>query len=192
MVLRACADFPSRVAWAVTRRWNGVRFFWYRQDKEPWIFGLIIGLIVAGFGFLLQQYFAHQDDTRNLACLARNVYFEARGEPAAGQLAVAQVTMNRMASGRFSDSVCGVVYQKRWDPIRKRYVGAFSWTEFDALPAPAGEDWLRAWNVAETVYYRREQPALEDALFYHATTIKPDWARGKKQVARIGNHVFYR
>jgi hypothetical protein len=192
MISRACADFLSGFSWAVARRWNGVRFFWYRQDKEAWIFGLILGVIVAGFGLLLQHYFAYQDDVRNLACLARNVYFEARGEPAAGQRAVAQVTMNRMASGRFPDSVCGVVYQKGWDPVRRRYVGAFSWTEFDTLPAPAGEDWLRAWGVAEAVYYRRDAPEVEGALFYHAAYIKPDWARGKKPLARIGHHVFYK
>src|SRR5882672_11161357 len=93
----------------------------------------------------LRVSYAHADDRRNLACLARNVYFEARGEPTAGQYAVAEVTMNRKASGRYPDTVCGVVYQKNWDPLRKRYVGAFSWTELGALPAPRGEEWERAW-----------------------------------------------
>ena len=100
--------------------------------------------------------------------------------------------MNRKASGRYPDTVCGVVYQKNWDPLRKRYVGAFSWTEFDSLPSPTGEDWLRAWEVAEGVYYGREEPVLEGAMFFHATYIKPDWARGKRPLARIGGHVFYR
>jgi N-acetylmuramoyl-L-alanine amidase len=105
---------------------------------------------------------------------------------------VAEVTMNRVASGRFSDTVCGVVYQKRWDPLRNRYVGAFSWTELDTGPIPNGEEWQQAWKVAEVVYYRKNAPMLEDALFYHATYIKPDWAREKRKIARIGNHVFYR
>ncbi|MGB7542772.1 MAG: cell wall hydrolase [Burkholderiales bacterium] len=176
----------------MARWWYGVRVFWYTFDKEPWAFALIVGLIITLFGFALQAHFAHQDDRRDLVCLARNVYYEARGEPAAGQYAVAEVTMNRKASGRFSDTVCGVVYQKNWDPLRKRYVGAFSWTEFDEAPTPGGEEWRRAWKVAEAVYYRREAPVLEGALFYHATYIKPHWARGKRPVTRIGSHVFYK
>jgi N-acetylmuramoyl-L-alanine amidase len=194
-------EFPSPFAWVVAQRWYRVRVFWYTLDKEPLAFALVIGLIVTMFGFALQAIFAHHDDKRNLArvedrrnltCLAQNVYYEARGEPTAGQLAVAHVTMNRKASGRFSSSVCGVVYEKRWDPIRNRYVGAFSWTEFDALPMPTGEEWQRAWRVAEAVYYGRETRSLEGALFYHATYIEPAWAKQKRQVARIGNHVFYR
>ncbi len=190
-----------RLSWMPARRWNRVRLSWYVADKEPWVFALAIGLIIAAFGFALQAVFAHKADKRNLAreeemrnltCLARNVYFEARGEPVAGQFAVAHVTMNRKASGRFSDSVCGVVYQKNWDPLRRRYVGAFSWTELDTLPTPTAAEWERAWKVAEAVYYGRELPALEGALFYHATHIKPDWAKDKKPVARIGKHVFYR
>jgi len=189
--------FPRMLA----RRWNRVRLYWYAADKEPWVFALATGLIIATFGIVLQAVFAHQDDRRNLAreverrnltCLARNVYFEARGEPTAGQFAVAQVTMNRKASGRFADSVCGVVYQQNWDPLRKRYVGAFSWTELDALPIPTGTEWQQAWKVAEAVYYGREPSALEGALFYHATRIKPDWAKEKQAVAQIGKHVFYR
>jgi spore germination cell wall hydrolase CwlJ-like protein len=185
----------------LARRWNRVRLSWYVADKEPWVFALAIGLIIVAFGFALQAVFVHkadkqnlarEEERRNLTCLARNVHFEARGEPAAGQIAVAHVTMNRKASGRFSDSVCGVVYQKNWDPLRRRYVGAFSWTEFDTLPTPTAAEWERAWKVAEAAYYGRELPALEGAMFYHATHIKPDWAKGKKPVARIGKHVFYR
>ena len=189
--------FPRMLA----RRWNSARVSWYAADKEPWLFALATGLIFATFGIALQAVFAHKDDRRNLAreevkrnltCLARNVYFEARGEPTAGQIAVAQVTMNRKASGRFADSVCGVVYQQNWDPLRKRYVGAFSWTELNALPEPTDTEWQRAWKVAEAVYYGREPSALEGALFFHANYIKPDWAKEKQLVARIGKHVFYR
>jgi N-acetylmuramoyl-L-alanine amidase len=186
------AHLPSRISWAVSRWWYGMRVFWHAWDKEPWVFALVLGLIATIFVLALQVVYARQDERRNLVCLARNVYFEARGEPAAGRYAVAEVTMNRKASGRYPDTVCGVVYQKNWDPLRKRYVGAFSWTEFDSLPTPTGEDWLRAWEVAEAVYYEREAPVLEGALFFHATYIKPDWARGKRPLARIGGHVFYK
>jgi N-acetylmuramoyl-L-alanine amidase len=177
------------VAWGW---WYDARVSWYTTDKSPWIIALMAGQIIAIFGFAIQTYGTHKDDRQNLTCLARNVYFEARGEPAAGQYAVAEVTMNRMASGRFSDTVCGVVYQKRWDPLRNRYVGAFSWTELDTGPIPNGEEWQQAWNVAEAVYYRKNAAVLEDALFYHATYIKPEWAREKRKIARIGNHIFYK
>jgi N-acetylmuramoyl-L-alanine amidase len=85
-----------------------------------------------------------------------------------------------------------VVYQKSWDRMRKRYVGAFSWTEFKSLPEPRGDEWQRAWRVAETAYYGKTTPMLQGALFFHATYIKPDWASSKKRVARIGKHVFYK
>ena len=194
-------QFPPRFTRVVARRWRTTRAAWGAADKEPWVFALALGLIIAAFGFALQAVFAYKEDRRNLAreeerrnltCLARNVHFEARGEPVVGQLAVAHVTMNRKASGRFSSSVCGVVYQQNWDPIRGRYVGAFSWTELDDLPVPTTAEWERAWKVAEAAYYNRELPALEGALFYHATHVKPEWARRKRPVARIGKHVFYR
>ena len=151
-----------------------------------------VGLIVAGFAFLLYSVFADQTDRQNLHCLALNVYYEARGEPRSGQYAVAEVTMNRVASGYYPDTVCTVVYQKRWDPLRKRYVGAFSWTELSRRPAPEGKEWQRAWEVAEAVYYKRHEPRLDGVLHYHAVTIKPSWSRGRKPVARIGKHLFYR
>jgi spore germination cell wall hydrolase CwlJ-like protein len=184
--------FLSDVTWAVSRRWADLRLSWYVADKEPWIFVAVLITIAAVFFYALRTVYARQETRRDLTCLARNVYFEARGEPLAGQYAVAEVTMNRKASGRYPGKVCEVVYQKNWDPLRGRYVGAFSWTEFDSLPAPTGVQWLQAWEIAEAVYYGREPPLLEGAMFFHATYIKPDWAKTKKPLARIGGHVFYK
>lgn len=191
-MLLSCAHMPARLAWMVERWWYAVRVRWYTADKFLLVMFLISGLIVAMFAYMLQVVSAHRDDRKNLACLARNVYFEARGEPPAGQYAVAEVTMNRAASGFYPRTVCGVVYQKGWDPLRKRYVGAFSWTEFDSVATPSGEEWQRAWKVADAVYYRREAPVLDGALFYHATHVRPSWAKDKERLTRIGRHVFYR
>jgi spore germination cell wall hydrolase CwlJ-like protein len=85
-----------------------------------------------------------------------------------------------------------VVYEQRWDHVRKRHIGAFSWTEFERLPAPSGAEWQRAREVAEAVYRERHVPKLKGVHHYHAFYVKPSWARGRKPVARIGNHVFYR
>jgi N-acetylmuramoyl-L-alanine amidase len=175
--------------------------FWHGTDKGAWAFALIIGGILAGFGFALHAVFSYKDEkldelralhARNIDCLARNIYHEARGEPTVGQYAVAEVTMNRRASGLYPRTVCEVVYQQNWDPIRGRYVGAFSWTEFDSLPPPRGAHWRQARAIAEAVYAGKRVPEVQGALFYHANYIRPDWAKDKKVIARIGRHVFYR
>jgi N-acetylmuramoyl-L-alanine amidase len=168
-----------------------LRLFWYRLDKEACIGALVFGVIVGGLAFAVQSVMAEREEAlrrlqaahaQNIACLARNVYFEARGEPEAGQYAVAEVTMNRKASGRYPNTVCGVVYERQ----------AFSWTAVDILPQPEGEAWDRAQEIADEVYYGRHTPVLNGALFFHATYVKPDWASERRRVARIGNHIFYR
>lgn len=124
-------------------------------------------------------------------CLARNVYYESRGEPLVGQYAVAEVTMNRVTSPLFPDTVCEVVHEARWDARRERYVGGFSWTELE-LREPYGYEWRRAQAVAGTVYDNYlEAPLVDGALFYHATRVSPDWAAAKIPIARIGRHLFY-
>jgi spore germination cell wall hydrolase CwlJ-like protein len=168
-----------------------LRTYWYRADREAWVFALILLVLAALFAAALKAVYAYkaerrrhtlEADKQNLACLARNVYFEGRGEPLAGQYAIAEVTMNRRASALFPRTVCAVVYQK----------SAFSWTGAAALPEPGGEEWKRARSVAEAVYYGKEAPRLQGALFYHATYVEPDWAKDKRLVARIGNHIFYK
>ena len=201
MYLRRLGPAFSRFAGPPTQWRHRVRLFWYRTDKGIWAFTLVIGLIFTILGLVLREVVADKEHRQNLArqfheqhltCLALNVYYEARGEPTAGQYAVAEVTMNRKASPRYPATVCAVVYQKNWDPIRRRYVAAFSWTELSKLEEPGGEEWQRARKIAEAVYYETHTPALQGALFFHATYVKPEWAKEKQRVARIGRHIFYR
>jgi len=172
--------------------WNDARFFWHTGNKAPWIAALIVGAAVTTFSFFTYWLESNISEKRELTCLALNVYYEARGEPLAGKYAVAEVTMNRVASRRYPGTVCEVVYEKRWDRLRKRHVGAFSWTEFDIIPHPEGEQWHQAREVAEAAYSGRRQPQLKGALHYHATYIRPSWSRGMQPVARIGGHIFYK
>ena len=172
--------------------WIDLRFFWHTRNKGPWVVALILGAMAASLLVVLHLLEANDMEKRELACLALNVYYEARGEPLAGMYAVAEVTMNRMASHRYPETVCGVVYEKRWDRLRKRYVGAFSWTEFDLVPHPEGEQWSKARRAAEAVYFGRQPPVLDGALHYHASYIKPSWAIDQKPITRIGGHLFYK
>jgi len=186
-------DVAKRIAWTAKHPLFELRLAWYRFNPFPLIVVAIVGGLAVAISFAIDAMQDVRAERQEMLCLAKNVYYEARGEPAAGQIAVAEVTMNRLASGRYADTLCGVVYQKNWDPIRKRYVGAFSWTELDELPPLAGDEWLRALTIAEAVYRGNEPSVLDDrTMFYHATYIKPDWAHGKRQTARIGGHVFYR
>jgi spore germination cell wall hydrolase CwlJ-like protein len=142
------------------------------------------GLTAAGTKWWIERDAAHDrpDQASELDCLARNVYYESRGEPMVGQYAVAEVTMNRVESSMFPDSVCLVVNAR----------GAFSWTNGEGLEEPYGFEWWRAQAVARSVYGNHASPYVGDALFYHATYVSPRWARTRDQVALIGHHLFYR
>jgi N-acetylmuramoyl-L-alanine amidase len=168
-----------------------LRLLWYRADKGAVAFALFFGGVVGALVFALSTVFTQRDaeaartrefHARSLECLARNVYYEARGEPAAGQYAVAEVTMNRKASPRYPKTVCEVVYQKE----------AFSWTGLRVLEPPAGDAWRRANRIAEDVYYQRRQPTMHGVTHFHATYVRPEWSKQRERVARIGKHVFYR
>lgn len=118
-------------------------------------------------------------DDAELRCLAGAIYFESRGEPLAGQLGVAQVILNRANSGRFADSVCGVITQP----------GQFGFVRGGRIPQVADNaDWRRAVAVAKVALKDAWDGAAEHALFFN--TSRPTGARVK--VAAIGNHIFYR
>ncbi|WP_086606878.1 cell wall hydrolase [Erythrobacter donghaensis] len=119
-----------------------------------------------------------------LRCLAGAVYFEARGEPLAGQLAVAQVIINRSEDRRFPRSYCGVVAQP----------GQFSFMRGRQMPAvregtPA---WTRAVAIARIAHQGLWESEAEGAVFFHARYVKPGWRRTKTRLAQIDTHIFYR
>ncbi len=183
-----------RYALPFSRWWLDLRSWWLTRETDYFPLFLLAGLVLVGsaISFGIMHSMEREVDNRQLTCLALNIYHEARGEPKAGQYAVAEVTMNRVASPRYPNTICEVVYQQNWDRLRGRYVGAFSWTEFDVKPALKKKEWHRAIEIAEAVYYEEQEPKLDGALFYHAKYIKPSWARKKTPVARIGRHIFYR
>ncbi|MEN2710737.1 cell wall hydrolase [Sphingomonas sp. NPDC092331] len=116
-----------------------------------------------------------------LNCLAVSVYYEAKSEPLAGQLAVADVILNRTESGRFPRSVCGVVTQR----------GQFSFVRGGKLPTPpANGQWKKALAVAQVAMKDQWDSPVPEALYFHARYVKPSWKRAR--VGSVGNHVFYR
>jgi spore germination cell wall hydrolase CwlJ-like protein len=121
--------------------------------------------------------------SRELECLATGIYFEAKSEPLAGQLAVGQVIANRANSnGRFPPSYCGVLFQR----------GQFSFVHGRSLPRVphSSKQWQTAVAIAKIVDQDLKESVVGDALFFHARYVSPRWRM--KRVASIGNHVFYR
>lgn len=115
-------------------------------------------------------------------CLARAVYWESRGEPLSGQLAVAEVVINRARSGRFAPTLCGVVRQpSQFSFVRRGYI---------PQPPQASRDWHTAVAIARIATERLAQGGAPQALFFHARRINPGWRLTR--VATVGNHVFYR
>ncbi|MDB5569687.1 MAG: cell wall hydrolase, partial [Hyphomicrobiales bacterium] len=127
---------------------------------------------------------------REQKCLAEAIYFEARSEPEAGQAAVAQVVLNRVRSGLYPASVCGVVYQNR-----HRYMGCqFSFAcEGKSLRITEGESWRTAVRIAREVTEGRTFNAeVGGSTHYHANYVRPGWAKRLKKMDTIGSHIFYK
>ena len=135
-------------------------------------------------------YVTASEKIRQLDCLTRNIYWEAASEPFEGKVAVAQVTMNRLASGRFGDSVCGVIYQK--NVFYERVICQFSWVcENTHRVKPVYQPlWQESELVAKKVLLENFRlPGLKEALYYHADYVSPGWK--KPRIDKIGRHIFY-
>lgn len=119
--------------------------------------------------------------TRELHCLAKNIYFESRGEPFHGKVAVAQVTLNRVQHNtNFKSTICGVVYENK----------QFSWTD-SKLSVKDKQAWQEAVTIANAVVTGTLRLPNFNALYFHTKQVKPIWRKTKRIVAVIGNHIFY-
>ncbi len=124
-----------------------------------------------------------------IECLALNIYFEARGEPEVGQLAVGHVVMNRVASARFPSTVCGVIQQ---GGELRRYRCQFSWWCDGRSDKPRNKKlWEKSAELALNVYWGRSADPTEGALWYHADYVKPYWRKAFERGPKIGRHIFY-
>jgi len=123
-------------------------------------------------------------------CLANAIYFEARGEPVRGQIAVAQVVMNRVFSGYYPHDVCGVVYQDA-----NRHLACQFTFACDGIPDVVNEPdaWKRATEIArDTLDGKLWLPDVGKATHYHAYWVHPWWVHEMRKLDRIGVHTFYR
>lgn len=117
-------------------------------------------------------------------CLAKNIFHEAGIESDIGKYAVAQVTLNRVDSSKYPNTICKVVlqrYQFSWANRKSKH-----WTH------PKGPNWDKSKMIAQQVVYENHRVnGLENVKYYHADYIKPHWSRNMTQVSTIGRHIFY-
>lgn len=146
------------------------------QDAEP--------TSGASLAELVARTEADSNLSEQMQCLAGAVYFESRGEPLAGQLAVAQVVINRAGSASFPQSYCGVVHQR----------GQFSFVSNGAMPRIRTETlaWQRAKAIARIAHEGLWESEAGDSLYFHARYVRPNWSNRKVARATISRHVFYR
>jgi Cell Wall Hydrolase len=130
-----------------------------------------------------------KDSARQMRCLAEAIYFESRSEPEEGQAAVAQVVLNRVRSGIYPTTVCGVVYQDRNRPFACQFTFA---CEGKSLRIEEPGPWAVATRIAqEVVSGANYNPKVGEAVNYHANYVSPFWVGYLRRVDRIGAHIFY-
>lgn len=135
----------------------------------------------ASLSSMVRDMAADSADSAEQRCLAIGVFYESRAEPLEGQLAVAHVILNRAQSGRFANSVCGVLTQPH----------QFSFVRGGVLPTPANSaQWRTSVGVAKVAMAGDMASPVPGAMFFHAARVSPGWNRPR--IARLGNHVFYR
>ena len=147
------------------------------------------------------QQYVESDRDKQHECLAKNIYFEARNEPFAGQFAVALVTLNRVHDTAFPNTICEVVYQgiHHADGFPKRDRCQFSWycdgNSDEVRNNRAWEVVQKTANLAMLQYSSIKAEGLdytEGARYYHTYEISPRWSKTFPKVGRIGDHIFYR
>ena len=128
---------------------------------------------------------------RQLACLAKNIYYEAGNQPFEGKVAVAQVTINRTESGLYPSDICKTIYQK--NIVYEKVLCQFSWVCDRTVTTRAlnKANFKESEEVAKKVLLEGFRlPSLKNAMYFHADYINPGWKR--ERITKIGNHIFYK
>jgi spore germination cell wall hydrolase CwlJ-like protein len=139
----------------------------------------------------LPAHMSVKEKEAQIQCLAQNVYWEAASESFEGKVAVAQVTMNRLNSGKFPSTVCGVVQQR--NVFYDKVVCQFSWFCDSATKTKPVHPrlYVESEEVAKKVLLEGFRlDSMKEALYYHADYINPKW--NKERIGKIGQHIFYK
>lgn len=135
-------------------------------------------------GIIITCAISSQPRAEETMCLAKNIYYESRGEPQAGQVLVGQVTMNRVVDSNFPATICEVVYQ----PYQ------FSWTLDSNRQVTDGAAWIRSYAIAQRIILGNVKinQALSKANHFHTVEIdEPDWVKELTYLGTVGRHKFY-
>ncbi len=134
--------------------------------------------------------FDEKSRAKSAKCLAEAVYFEARGEAVRGQIAVAQVVLNRAFSGKYPDTVCGVVYQNKHRHLACQFTFACD-NNPDVIREP--DMWDRAQKISKAMLDGQLWlPEVDRSTHYHAYWVRPSWVSEMKKTYKFGVHTFYR
>jgi spore germination cell wall hydrolase CwlJ-like protein len=158
--------------------------------KRDTKYNLAMLLMIFGLIFATCQNAEASDESEDIYCLAKNIYFEAGNQPLAGRMAVAYVTINRMNHGLFPDNICDVVYQGG----ETKYRCQFSWYCDGKHDIPTdSETWLSSLVLANKLLNSYSLDITEGSLWYHANYIEdPYWSKELTPTVIINNHIFYK
>lgn len=162
-----------------------------KELRKILISTVVIAALAAPAGAAVGRAAIADFDPQELHCLALNIYFEARGEPLAGKVAVGHVVLNRVASPRFPKGICSVVRQ---GGEKRRHRCQFSWYCDGQSDRPRNKRaWEEAIFVAKMIKGGMTQDPTHGAMWYHAVYVAPDWSRdfAPSEQVKIGRHIFY-
>ncbi len=156
---------------------------------------LIFVFFLTPKGYTETNIWKEQVITKDLICLAENIYWEARNQSLEGKLAVAHVTINRVKSNKFPNDICGVVKQTKFYPSGKIDLHScqFSWYCDGKSDKPRNsKSWEDAKTIAKDFLKRNPKDFTKGSLWYHNLDVSPGWSSSLQKALVIGDHIFYR
>ena len=158
-----------------------------RRIGRTGLFAILLGTLLLVAGFTGTRPAQAMSSDQEISCLAQTIYYESRGEPVGGRLAVGHVVLNRSRDPSFPRGICAVVNQRSRDG-RCQFTFA---CDSRSRRANSGPDWVQSVALAREIYYGRTADPTDGALWFQQATVRAGWAPGVRRTARIGHHVFY-
>lgn len=160
------------------------------RSLPSWHEVMWLGLLGAALWFATTSAAdANADVSEEIECLALNIYFEARGEPSDGKLAVGHVVMNRVMDRRYPERICAVVRQG--GEVRRHRCQFSWWCDGRSDDPKEAKSWEESMAIARRIFWGHSEDITGGALWYHAKYVRPYWRKRLVRGPVIGRHIFY-